>query len=113
VISDLLDLVHHQRNLYGYTPSWALAWDYRKELILTEIVNYDADFICLQEVDTAQFEDYFTKKLAESDYEGIFWPKSRYKTMSDTDRRLVDGCATFYKKSKCVFVPPLTCIPKV
>lgn len=86
--------------LYGYTPSWALAWDYRKELILTEIVNYDADFICLQEVDTAQFEDYFTKKLAESDYEGIFWPKSRYKTMSDQDRRLVDGCATFYKKSK-------------
>lgn len=34
--------------MYGYTPSWALAWDYRKELIITEIVNYEADFLCLQ-----------------------------------------------------------------
>lgn len=34
--------------MYGYTPSWALAWTYRKELILTEIMNYDADFLCLQ-----------------------------------------------------------------
>lgn len=34
--------------MYGYTPSWALAWDYRKELILTEVANYEADFLCLQ-----------------------------------------------------------------
>lgn len=88
--------------LYGYTPSWALSWDYRKELILTEIMNYDADFLCLQEVDTEQYEDYFTKHLAQQGYEGVHWPKSRYKTMNDTDRRLVDGCATFYKASKCV-----------
>ncbi|KAH9929598.1 uncharacterized protein BXZ73DRAFT_102125 [Epithele typhae] len=26
--------------LYGYTPSWALQWDYRKELIMNEILNY-------------------------------------------------------------------------
>jgi CCR4-NOT transcription complex subunit 6 len=35
-------------SMYGYTPSWALLWDYRKELILTEIINYEADFLCLQ-----------------------------------------------------------------
>jgi CCR4-NOT transcription complex subunit 6 len=34
--------------MYGYTPSWALNWAYRKELILAEIQNYGADFICLQ-----------------------------------------------------------------
>lgn len=34
--------------MYGYTPSWALSWEYRKELILTEVMNYDADFLCLQ-----------------------------------------------------------------
>ena len=86
--------------LYGYTPAWALAWEYRKELILSEIVNHNADFLCLQEVDNAQYEDYFVKKLDERDYEGVYWPKSRYKTMNDADRRLVDGCATFFKKSK-------------
>ena len=91
--------------LYGYTPAWALAWEYRKELILSEIVNHNADFLCLQEVDNAQYEDYFVKKLDERDYEGVYWPKSRYKTMNDADRRLVDGCATFFKKSKygCTF----------
>lgn len=86
--------------LYGYMPSWALAWSYRKELILTEIMNYDADFLCLQEVDIAQYEDYFTPHLKNQDYEGVFWAKSRWKTMSDADRRTVDGCATFYKASK-------------
>lgn len=94
--------------LYGYTPSWALTWDYRKELILTEVMNYDADFLCLQEVDIAQYEEYFMKQLTEHDYEGVYWPKSRYKTMGDAERRLVDGCATFYKAEK--FVP---CHPKI
>ena len=86
--------------LYGYTPSWALAWSYRKELILTEVTNYNADFLCLQEVDIAQFEDYFTKNLGEEGYDGVYWPKSRYKTMSDADRRQVDGCAIFYNRKK-------------
>lgn len=86
--------------LYGYTPAWALSWEYRKELILTEVMNYDADFLCLQEVDIAQYEDYFIKHLEAQDYEGVYSPKSRYKTMNDADRRQVDGCATFYKASK-------------
>ncbi|KAF8658242.1 hypothetical protein AX16_002019 [Volvariella volvacea WC 439] len=86
--------------LYGYTPSWALSWDYRKELILSEVMNYDADFLCLQEVDIAQYEDYFVKHLANQDYDGVYWPKSRYKTMNDADRRQVDGCAIFFKASK-------------
>ena len=86
--------------MYGYTPSWALSWEYRKELILTEIMNYEADFLCLQEVDIAQYEDYFIQHLKGQDYEGVYWPKSRYKTMAESDRRQVDGCATFYKASK-------------
>jgi CCR4-NOT transcription complex subunit 6 len=51
-------------------------------------------------VDIAQYEDYFIKHLEGQDYEGVYWPKSRYKTMNATDQRQVDGCATFYKKSK-------------
>jgi CCR4-NOT transcription complex subunit 6 len=88
--------------MYGYTPQWALAWDYRKELILTEVMNYNADFLCLQEVDITQYEDYFVPALSQEgvDYEGVYWPRSRFKTMSDADRRVVDGCATFFKKSK-------------
>ena len=90
--------------LYGYTPAWALPWNYRKELILTELLNSDADFLCLQEVAIAQYEDYFFPRLREHGYMGAYWPKSRAKTMSDVDRRLVDGCATFYKSDKYVII---------
>jgi len=33
-------------------------------------------------------------------YQGIFAAKSRAKTMSETDRKFVDGCAIFYRTSK-------------
>lgn len=89
--------------LYGYTPSWALSWDYRKKLVLTELMACESDFLCLQEVGIGQYEDYFVKHLSGLGYDGVYWPKSRYKTMNDADRRLVDGCATFYKPDKCVF----------
>lgn len=36
------------RQMYGYCPSWALEWDYRKKGILDEIRHYSADLISLQ-----------------------------------------------------------------
>jgi mRNA deadenylase 3'-5' endonuclease subunit Ccr4 len=33
---------------YGYTPSWALAWEWRKELIIEDVLMYSADIVCLQ-----------------------------------------------------------------
>lgn len=36
------------RQLYGYCPSWALTWEYRKKGIMEEIVSCDADIISLQ-----------------------------------------------------------------
>ncbi|CAD6909995.1 unnamed protein product [Tilletia controversa] len=90
--------------MYGYTPSWALAWDYRKELILQEVMSYSADVCCLQEVDIEQYEDYFLHHLSQQDYEGVFWPKSRARTMRDEERRHVDGCAIFYKATKWALI---------
>ncbi|CAG8462477.1 11804_t:CDS:2 [Ambispora leptoticha] len=86
--------------LYGYTPSWALAWDHRKEVILSEVKLYNADIVCLQEVDSAQYEDYFKKELHKADYDSVYWQKSRAKTMNDSERKLVDGCATFFRASR-------------
>lgn len=36
------------RQLYGYCPSWALSWEYRKKGIMEEITHCDADIISLQ-----------------------------------------------------------------
>jgi CCR4-NOT transcription complex subunit 6 len=83
--------------LYGHSPKAALDWAYRKEQVLQEIKAQDADFVCLQEVEADTFKEYFCYELAFSKYKGVFWPRSRAKTMSEKEAKAVDGCATFYK----------------
>lgn len=85
--------------MYGYTPSWALTWDYRKEFILQEILSYNPDICCLQELEMGHYDEYFAPKLKQNGYEGLFWPKSRARTMRDDERQHVDGCATFYNSN--------------
>lgn len=91
------------RQLYGYCPNWALAWEYRRRAIMEEIRNYNADIISLQEVETEKFYNFFKPEMEKLGYDGIFSPKSRAKTMSENERKHVDGCAIFYRCSKYVF----------
>jgi CCR4-NOT transcription complex subunit 6 len=88
------------RQYYGYCPAWALTWDYRKKLILDDIKNFNADVIALQELETEQFYQFFLPELRQYDYDGIFSPKSRAKTMSEQDKKHVDGCAIMFKTSR-------------
>uniref|UniRef100_A0A023F4L8 poly(A)-specific ribonuclease n=1 Tax=Triatoma infestans TaxID=30076 RepID=A0A023F4L8_TRIIF len=92
------------RQMYGYCPTWALAWDYRKKAILAEIRHYTADIISLQEVETDQFYKFFLPELKRDGYEGIFSPKSRAKTMAESERKYVDGCAIFYRTAKFTLI---------
>ena len=55
-----------------------------------------------QEVETEQFYDYFLPELKRDGYDGIFSPKSRAKTMTESERRHVDGCAIFFRTRKYV-----------
>ncbi|KAI8825151.1 Endonuclease/exonuclease/phosphatase [Fimicolochytrium jonesii] len=87
--------------MYAYTPSWALNWEYRRDLLLQDILNYNADIVLLQEMQMDQYEDFFRDQLSQiGGYEGVFYPKSRARTMAEYDRRQVDGCATFWKANK-------------
>ncbi|XP_026080786.1 CCR4-NOT transcription complex subunit 6-like isoform X2 [Carassius auratus] len=88
------------RQLYGYCPTWALNWSYRKKSIMQEILSCNADIISLQEVETEQYYNYFLLELTKRGYDGFFSPKSRARTMSESDRKHVDGCAIFYKIEK-------------
>lgn len=92
------------RQLYGYCPSWALNWEYRKKGIMEEIVNCDADIISLQEVETEQYFTLFLPALKERGYDGFFSPKSRAKIMSEQEKKHVDGCAIFFKTEKFTLV---------
>ncbi|PIO26908.1 hypothetical protein AB205_0080720, partial [Aquarana catesbeiana] len=88
------------RQLYGYCPSWALNWEYRKKGIMEEIVSCDADIISLQEVETEQYFALFLPALKERGYDGFFSPKSRAKIMSEQEKKHVDGCAIFFRTEK-------------
>ncbi|KAI9599184.1 Endonuclease/exonuclease/phosphatase [Syncephalis fuscata] len=83
---------------YSCTPSWALAWDSRREVIIQEIKAMDADLMCLQEVEGGQHEEFFKHHLG-STHDSVLWQKSRAKTMASKEKRVVDGCATFYRSS--------------
>lgn len=47
---NILSEAYATSELYSYCPSWALAWTYRRQNLLREIVGYRADIVCLQEV---------------------------------------------------------------
>lgn len=89
---------------YGYTPTQALDWEYRKECILNELADRDADFLTLQEVSTDAFKESLSAPLARMDYKGVHWPKTRYRTMPEKEAQSVDGCAVFYKQSKFILL---------
>lgn len=86
--------------MYSYTPSWALNWEFRRESLKQQIIDTNADIICLQEVETQSFEEYWLKVMADAGYRGMFHAKYRARRMNEKDAKKVDGCATFYKYSK-------------
>ncbi|KAH0514874.1 2',5'-phosphodiesterase 12 [Microtus ochrogaster] len=74
--------------LYPYCAPYALELDYRQNLIQKELTGYNADLICLQEVDREVFSDSLVPALEAFGLEGVFRIKQH------------EGLATFYRKSK-------------
>lgn len=55
-----------------------------------------------QEIETEQFNMFFQPELKELGYDGIFSPRSRARSMPESERKHVDGCAIFYRRTKWV-----------
>jgi len=100
---NVLNEAYATHQMYPYCPSWALDWKHRKNQVLRQVLAHDADIICLQEVAVQEFSEFFKTELARADYAGVFKPKSRANTMSEKERRTVDGCAIFYRRSRFSF----------
>ena len=90
--------------MYKFTPSWALNWEYRRNALEKEILQYGTDIICMQEVETRTFTEFWLPLLSQKGYKGLFLNKTRSKTMNENDSKKVDGCATFYKVDKFTLV---------
>lgn len=91
-------------------PSDALTWECRRYQVIQEIVQYDPDIICLQEVDHYKF---IQKILATQNYEGVFFPKPDSPCLYINDNNGPDGCAVFYKKDRLDMVNHFTRILEV
>lgn len=82
-----------------YAPTWVLSQDLRKETVLQNIVAYNVDVLCLQEIEAYAYCDFYRDQLAmRLDYDSAFLPRGRAGALAD--RRTVDGCATFWKRGR-------------
>ncbi|NXJ15318.1 PDE12 phosphodiesterase, partial [Odontophorus gujanensis] len=76
--------------LYPYCAPYALEVDYRQNLLKKELVGYNADLICLQEVDKSVFAESLAPALDAFGLEGLFKIKEKQH----------EGLATFYRRDK-------------
>lgn len=92
---NILSEIYANTQAYPHCPSWALAWTYRKRNLIREIARFDADILCLQEIQADHYEDHFQPYFARKGYESCFKVKTR-EAMGRKGK--IDGCATFYRK---------------
>lgn len=82
---------------YPYCPAWALAWPYRRENILREILTHNADLMCLQEVQADHNESFFQPQLQQCGYAGVYKCKTR-EFMGAYGK--MDGCAIYWRRDR-------------
>lgn len=93
ILADMYaDSDYSREVLFAYCPPHALDIDYRRQLLLKEISGYNADVVCLQEVDRKEYkrayEPYF--RLVGG-YQGLFDRKGG---------QVAEGVATFFRKDR-------------
>lgn len=54
-----------QAELYSYCPTWALSWSYRRQNLVRELVQYNADIMCLQEARVRSARALHASKVVE------------------------------------------------
>ncbi|KAF7382815.1 hypothetical protein HZH66_013217 [Vespula vulgaris] len=59
---------YSKENLFPYCPEYALEIDYRKQLILKELIGFNSDIICLQEVDNKIYDNDLMPTLSLLQY---------------------------------------------
>ncbi|KAI7729472.1 hypothetical protein M8C21_020379 [Ambrosia artemisiifolia] len=95
---NILSDTYATSDLYGYCPSWALSLPYRRQNLLREIVGYRADIVCLQEVQSNHFEDFFAPELDKHGYQALY--KKKTAEVFNGSITTIDGCATFFRRDR-------------
>lgn len=78
------------KELFPYCPEYALNIDYRKQLFVKELIGYNADLMCLCEVDDKIFDMDLTPVFGSKGMAGTFQVKGTTR----------EGLATFWNKER-------------
>ncbi|KAF9664798.1 hypothetical protein SADUNF_Sadunf16G0055500 [Salix dunnii] len=95
---NILSDVYATNDTYSYCPSWALSWPYRRQNLLREIVGYRADIVCLQEVQSDHYEEFFAPELDKHGYQALY--KRKTNEVYNGNIHTIDGCATFFRRDR-------------
>ncbi|KAJ1610247.1 hypothetical protein OJ253_1260 [Cryptosporidium canis] len=104
---NILAEIYASQEAFPHCDAYMLSWSYRKNRIIIEILSHQPDIVCLQEVQTEHFDDFFKPVLQQYGYEGVYKQKTTEIFTSGSGRRkdgkyTMDGCATFYKTNKFI-----------
>jgi CCR4-NOT transcription complex subunit 6 len=94
VLADL----YATHDMYPYCPGWALAWSYRKQALLREILHHHADIVCLQEVQSDHYEEFFMPEMQKAGYTAVY--KTKTAAVYTGSSYTIDGCATFFRADR-------------
>lgn len=83
---NILAQVYVKSAIFPHSPSASLKWKARSKAVLTELKSFNADVMCIQELD--EYETFYKKNMESSGYSSIYLQRSG-------DKR--DGCGIFYK----------------
>eukprot|EP00798_Chlamydomonas_sp_ICE-L_P008980 gene8980-16116_t len=79
-------------------PAWCLNWHYRKRNLLRELIAYKADILCLQEVQSDHYLDFWAPELQKAGYVTIY--KKKTTEIYTDNKYAIDGCATFFRRER-------------
>lgn len=116
-----------QNVLFNYCPKECLDPEYRRQLVLRECLGYQADVMCLQEVDEKAFSDYLLPQLGARGYGGrytnkqgkvkegsaTFWDAARFRLLAQHDVLLRRSFAQPLPPLHAQFEPMLAASPEL
>ena len=106
VLADSLNSIN--KSLFPHTPPRILSREYRLPILASEIADFDADLVLLQEIDWANWERFWAVHFRERGFAGFFTPKTGLDALNPsvgdesvlTTRTASEGCAMLWRESK-------------
>lgn len=95
---NVLSDIYANPEMYTNCPRWGLAWSYRRLNLINEIVSYRPDIVCLQEVQSDHYENYFKPEMQKHGYDSVYKKKTSEVYTGGT--MVIDGCGTFFRRDR-------------